>query len=210
LLRGGPDTAPGVPATTVPTPYDSDAMATYLAEDTESPVAEDDLEAAEAMADPEAAAEAEDDAEAAAVAEAEEAAAAEAEEAAAAEAAEAGSDVGSHSGRAFSLANGHLDQPMPSASPAVPADSYESDAISVDEVPESDDECGGMAAGGGAGQKVMYHSRRGVECTDRGQSQAPRSRKVVIDSSDSPLSDLDSGASDADNVRPPTRRHLRR
>jgi phage-related tail fiber protein len=140
LLRGGPDTAPGVPATMVPTPYDADALATHLAGDAESPVAEEDPETAEAMADPAAAAEAEEDAEAAA--------AAEAEETAAVEAAEAGGDVGSHSGRAFSdsLANGHFDQPMPSAHPSVPADGYESDVRSVDEVPESDHESGG---GGG-------------------------------------------------------------
>jgi hypothetical protein len=99
---------------------------------------------------------------------------------------------------------------MPSVPPSVPADSYESDARSVDEVPESDHESGGVAAGGGASRKVVYHYRRGVSCTDRGQSQAPRSRTVVIDSSDSPLSDLGSGASDADDVRPPTQRCLRR
>jgi hypothetical protein len=154
-LRGGPNTAPGVPATTVPTPYDADAMSTYLAEDAESPSAEDDPEAAEARADsPDAAAQAEEDAEAAA--------AAEAEEVAAAESAAAGGDVGFHSGRAFSLANGHLDQPMPSVSPAVPADGYESDPISVDEVLGSNHESGGMEAGGGACRKVVYHSRRSV------------------------------------------------
>jgi hypothetical protein len=103
LLLGGPDTAPGVPATTVSTPYDADAMATQLAGDAESPIAEEDPETAEAMAEPAAAAEAEEDAEAAA--------AAEGEEAAAAQAVEAGGDVGSNSGRAFSdsLANGHFD-----------------------------------------------------------------------------------------------------
>jgi hypothetical protein len=95
LLRGGPDTASGVPATMVPTPYDADALATHLAGDAESPVAEEDPETAEAMADPAAAAEAKEDAEAAA--------AAEAEETAAAEAAEAGGDVSFHSGRAFPI-----------------------------------------------------------------------------------------------------------
>jgi hypothetical protein len=122
LLRGSPDTAPGVPATTVPTPYNADALATHLAGDAESPVAEEDPETAEAMADPAAAAEAEEDA----------------------EAAEAGGDVSSHSGRSFSdsLADGHFDQPMPSAPPSVSADGYESDARSVDEVPESDHESG--------------------------------------------------------------------
>jgi hypothetical protein len=109
LLRGGPYTAPGVPATMVLIPYDAGAMATCLAadvnEDVESPFPEEDPETAEAMANPAAAAEAEEDAEGAA----------------AAEAAEADGDVGSHSGRAFSksLAHGHLDQPMPSAPPPV-------------------------------------------------------------------------------------------
>jgi hypothetical protein len=199
-LRGGPNTTPGVPATTEPTLYDADTMSTYLAEGMESPCAEDDPEAAEAAADPEAAAEAK------------EVAAAEAAEAAGASSSNGG-EVGSHSGREFSHgkhANGHLYQPTPPTSPAVPSDGYKSDARSVDEILESSHESDWVVGGRGAGRKVVYHSRRSVQWTDRAQSHILRPRKVVRDFSDSPLSDPKGGASDMDDVRPPTRRRTHR